>query len=110
MVGDVIEVTDDEFTQMVLESKQPVLVDFWAEWCVPCHMIASAVEEIASEQGGILRVVKLNVDDNPRTTEQFRVLSIPTLVLFHQGKERARVVGAHDKASILGALGDSLAA
>jgi thioredoxin 1 len=81
----------------VLKSDIPVLVDFWAEWCQPCHMIAPIVEELASEQAGKLKVVKLNTDENPEITRQYRVMSIPTLIVFSGGDERKRIVGARGK-------------
>ena len=81
----------------VLQSDIPVLVDFWAEWCPPCHMIAPIVEELASEQAGKLKVVKLNTDENPEITRQYRVMSIPTLIVFSGGDERKRIVGARGK-------------
>jgi len=95
------DVTDQDFKDSVLSSDVPVLVDFWAEWCVPCHMVSPVVEEIAREKGELLRVAKLNVDDNPETARQFGVMSIPTLILFKGGEEKARVVGARGKDAIL---------
>jgi thioredoxin 1 len=81
----------------VVQSDIPVLVDFWAEWCPPCHMIAPIVEELAAEQAGKLKVVKLNTDENPEITRQYRVMSIPTLIVFSGGDERKRIVGARGK-------------
>lgn len=98
MIGDVNEA---DFEQRVLKSPTPVLVDFWAEWCVPCHMVAPVVEEIAREKGEKLAVAKLNIDENPGLTQRFGVMSIPTLVLFVNGEERARVVGARGKDALL---------
>jgi thioredoxin 1 len=95
------EVTDQDFEDQVLNSEKPVLIDFWAEWCVPCHMVSPVVEEIAREHSGEITVGKLNVDDNPETARRFGVLSIPTLILFADGEERARVVGARGKEAIL---------
>jgi thioredoxin 1 len=110
MSKDIVTVTDQDFEQQVLRSELPVLVDFWAQWCGPCHMLAPVVEEIAAEQAGKLRVVKLNVDDSPHTAQQFGVLSIPTLILFSGGQERGRVIGAQGKQYILRALlGDAAA-
>jgi len=97
----VIHVKDENFRMEVLESDQPVLVDFWAEWCVPCHMVSPVVEEIARDHADQLKAVKLNVDENPETAREFRVLSIPTLIVFKDGQEKARVVGARGKAAIL---------
>jgi thioredoxin 1 len=95
------EVTDAEFQTSVLDSDTPVLVDFWAEWCVPCHMVSPVVEEIGQEQGGALKVAKLNIDDNPDATRTYGVMSIPSLILFKSGKEVARVIGARPKDAIL---------
>ena len=97
----VTEVTDQDFQTEVLSSERPVLVDFWAEWCVPCHMVSPVVEEIARDHAETMKAVKLNVDDNPETARRFGVLSIPTLILFAGGEERARVVGARGKEAIL---------
>ena len=94
-------VNDQEFQATVLESETPVLVDFWAEWCVPCHMVSPVVEQIGQEKGERLKVAKLNVDDNPQATRQYGVMSIPSLILFKDGKEVARVVGAKPKDAIL---------
>jgi thioredoxin 1 len=78
-----------------------VLVDFWAEWCAPCRAVAPILEEIARENDGRLRVVKLNVDDNPDVAKRLGILSIPTLILFSNGNEKARVVGARAKEQLL---------
>ncbi|MGZ6543727.1 MAG: thioredoxin [Actinomycetota bacterium] len=94
-------VNDAEFQANVLDSDTPVLVDFWAEWCVPCHMVSPVVEEIASEKGDALKLAKLNIDDNPEATRTYGVMSIPSLILFKGGKEVARVVGAKPKHAIL---------
>jgi thioredoxin 1 len=100
----IIHVTDANFADEVLEADRPVLVDFWAEWCGPCHMIAPAVEAIADERSDSLRVAKLNVDDNPYTAQHYGVQSIPTLILFQDGRERSRLIGARAEESILQAL------
>ena len=94
-------VTDQEFQSSVLESETPVLVDFWAEWCVPCHMVSPVVEEIGQEKGESLKVAKLNIDDNPNATRTYGVMSIPSLILFKAGKEVARVIGARPKDAIM---------
>jgi thioredoxin 1 len=94
-------VTDAQFQGTVLDSDTPVLVDFWAEWCVPCHMVSPVVEEIGDEKGEGLKVAKLNIDDNPQMTRQYGVMSIPSLVLFKGGQEVARVIGAKPKDAIL---------
>ena len=98
MMGDV---TDADFEERVLGSESVVLVDFWAEWCVPCHMVSPVVEEIGRDKGEALQVAKLNIDDNPDVTRRFGVMSIPTLMLFKDGEEIARVVGARGKDALL---------
>jgi thioredoxin 1 len=85
----------------VLGSETPVLVDFWAEWCVPCHMVSPVVEEIGRAKGASLQVAKLNIDENPDVTRRYGVMSIPTLMLFKDGAEAARVVGARGKDALL---------
>ncbi len=95
------DVTDQDFEQKVILSDKPVLIDFWAEWCVPCHMVSPVVEEIARDHADALSVGKLNVDDNPETARRFGVMSIPTLIVFKDGQEKARVVGARGKDAIL---------
>jgi thioredoxin 1 len=102
-------VTDSDFEQNVLKSSTPVLVDFWAEWCGPCHMVAPVIEEIANENQGKLEVRKLDVDSNPETTRRYGVLSIPSMLLFVDGVEKARIVGARGKAQILSELQPHLA-
>ncbi|MCV7253436.1 MULTISPECIES: thioredoxin [Mycobacteriaceae] len=94
-------VTDASFSQDVLSSSTPVLVDFWATWCGPCKMVAPVLEEIAKEKTGDLRVVKLDVDANPETARDFQVVSIPTLILFKGGQPVKRIVGAKGKAALL---------
>jgi len=96
----VSEVTDSTFEKDVLQSSQPVLVDFWAEWCAPCRMLTPTVEAIAEKYASRARVVKLNVDDNPSTSQRYGIKGIPTLILFNGGKEEERVVGATSKESI----------
>ncbi len=110
MGNDIITASDQDFDRLVLRSDLPVLVDFWAEWCGPCHMVAPVVEEIAREREGKLRVAKLNIDDSPYTAQQFGVLSIPTLILFAGGRERGRVIGARGKEYIVRTLVGDLAA
>lgn len=97
----VLTVTDATFSDQVEHSKLPVLVDLWAEWCGPCKMIAPALEQIAREMTGKLRVAKVNVDDNPVTAARFDVRSIPLLVLMKDGREVDRLVGAQPKSAIL---------
>ena len=103
------DVNDSEFQTSVLESDTPVLVDFWAEWCVPCHMVSPVVEEIGQEKNGVLNIAKLNIDDNPQATRTYGVMSIPSLILFKGGREVARVIGARPKDAILRDLEPHLA-
>ena len=101
-------VGDQDFQATVLSSDTPVLVDFWAEWCVPCHMVSPVVEEIGNERGEKLKVAKLNIDENPQATRTYGVMSIPSLILFKDGQEVARVIGAKPKDAILRDLGAHL--
>ncbi len=96
-----IIVTDDTFETEVVKSTTPVLVDFWATWCMPCRMIAPTVEEVATEYASKLKVAKLDVDENPRTASQFGVMSIPTLMLFKNGEIVERLVGAMPKQRLI---------
>jgi thioredoxin 1 len=101
MSDNVTQVGDQDFEAEVLSSDRAVLVDFWAEWCVPCHMVSPVVEEIARAHPDRLKAVKLNVDDNPVISRRYGVMSIPTLIVFKDGQEKARVVGARGKEAIL---------
>jgi thioredoxin 1 len=93
-------VTDSSFEQDVLQSDKPVLVDFWAEWCAPCRMLAPTIDAIAEQFDATAGVVKVNVDDNTSTAQRYGIKGIPTLILFSAGKEVERVVGATSKESI----------
>ncbi|MFO1096709.1 MAG: thioredoxin [Rhodoplanes sp.] len=91
------KISDAEFDKEVLKSDKPVVVDFWAEWCGPCRMIAPALEEISGTLAGKVKIVKLNVDENPATAAKYGVMSIPTLMLFKNGELASRQVGAAPK-------------
>ena len=97
-------VKTDDFDKEVLESEQPVLVDFWAEWCGPCHAIAPVLDQIADERND-LRVVKLNIDEEPSVAQRYGVMSIPTLILFKDGEPAAAAVGAMPKSMLEERLG-----
>jgi len=96
----VLHVTDSDFIEVVLKSSDPVLVDYWAEWCGPCKMIAPVLEEIAKDYAGKLTVAKLNIDDNPSTPSHYGVRGIPTLMLFKGGEVEATKVGALTKSQL----------
>jgi thioredoxin 1 len=110
MAGSIAEVTDNTFQAEVIESDVPVLVDFWAPWCGPCRMVAPVLEEIASEKGAALKIVKLNTDENQQTAMAYEVLSIPTLILFKHGQIAKKVVGAYPKRKLEAELEPALAA
>jgi thioredoxin 1 len=101
-------VTDDSFEGDVLKAGQPVLVDFWAEWCGPCKQIGPALEELASELAGKVTVAKLNIDDNPMTPNKYGVRGIPTMMIFKNGQVAATKVGAMPKSKILEWINESV--
>ena len=103
-----IKTTDSDFAQEVLESELPVLVDFWAEWCAPCKAIGVALEEMSDELSARLKVVKVNIDENPDTPQKYGVRGIPTLLLFKGGEMVAEKIGAAPKAKLVEWVEDSL--
>ena len=109
-MSDVLAVGDDSFEREVLQSPTPVLIDFWAPWCAPCRAVAPVVEEIAKEYAGRLKVVKMNVDDNPQTPSRYGVRGIPNLILFEGGQVKEQIVGAVPKAQLLKAISQVVAA
>jgi thioredoxin 1 len=100
MSENVRETSDSTFENDVLKSDRPVLVDFWAAWCAPCRMLAPTVEAVADKYASTARVVKLNVDDNPSVSQRYGIKGIPTLILFKNGREEERVVGATSEGAI----------
>ncbi len=101
MSATTVTLDDSTFDEHVKAAEVPVLVDFWAEWCGPCKMIAPVLEEIAVEQAGRLQIAKLNIDENLDITRRFGVMSIPTLILFKDGEPKVRLVGAKPKGQLL---------
>ena len=110
MTTDFEEVNDGNFAKIVLGSTRLVLVDFWAQWCGPCRALAPVVESIAKQYAGSVQVVKLNVDGNPSVVEKFKIEAIPTLIVFQNGEEKDRVIGAVGQAEIVERLDTRLAA
>ena len=99
-----IHITDANFAKEIGDSKMPVLLDFWATWCPPCKMIAPTIDTLAKELAGKVKIGKLDVDQNPLVSSQFRVQSIPTLIIFKDGKEVDRLIGAQSKEAMLSRL------
>jgi len=103
-MASVTAVGDDSFEREVLQSTTPVLIDFWAPWCAPCRAIAPVVQEIAQDYAGKLKVLKMNVDDNPRTPSRYGVRGIPNLIIFQGGQVKEQIVGACAKAQLVKAI------
>ncbi len=110
MTPQTIDATESSFQQDVLGSEKPVIVDFWAEWCGPCHMVAPALDEIAAERADELTLVKVNIDEQPGLAQRYGIMSIPTIVLFKDGEPSAAALGAQPKTALERALGLSHAA
>jgi len=108
MAEHIVHISDDSFEEEVLQSERPVLIDYWAEWCGPCKMIAPVLDEIATEYSDRLKVVKLNIDDNPQTPPKYGIRGIPTLMVFKNGQVEATKVGSVSKAQLTAFLDDSL--
>ena len=100
-----VKVTDGNFNSEVLEADKPVLVDFWAEWCGPCKMVAPVIDSISKEYGDQIKVAKLNVDENQSTAARYSVQSIPTMILFENGKEKEKIIGYNPKGKLVKKLG-----
>ncbi len=108
MSSDIVYVTDDTFEQEVLQSEIPVLVDYWAEWCGPCKMIAPLLDEIIADYAGKLKIAKLNIDENSATPPKFGIRGIPTLMIFKNGEVEATKVGALSKSQLTAFIDSSL--
>ncbi len=104
LASDVLEVSEGRFDEQVLRSPLPVLLDVWADWCAPCRGMAPVIEDLASSLSGRLRVAKLDVDRNPEAAARLRIQGVPTLILFKDGSEVTRMIGARGKADIMAAL------
>ncbi|MDQ4069114.1 MAG: thioredoxin [Actinomycetota bacterium] len=108
MAGNLRELTNETFDEEVGSSELPLIVDFWAEWCGPCRMVAPVLEQIASENEGKVRLAKLNVDDAPAVAQRYGIMSIPTLMVFQDGQAKKRIVGAKGKGQLLEDLAEFL--
>ena len=109
MAEGIVTLTTSTFDEVVASSNTPVVVDFWAEWCGPCKMIAPVLEDIAKDHGEKLQIAKLNVDDHPSVAQRYDVMSIPTLLVFKEGNVCKRLVGAKGKAQLLEELAEFIA-
>ena len=109
MAEGIVTLTDATFDESIGSAEHAVLVDFWAEWCGPCKMIAPVLEDIAKEHAGRIQIAKLNVDDNPNIARRYDVMSIPTLLVFNDGEVKKRLVGAKGKAQLLEELSEFIA-
>ena len=101
MAGNLLELTNETFDEEVGSSEIPLIVDFWAEWCGPCRMVAPVLEQIATENEGKVRLAKLNVDDAPAVAQRFSIMSIPTIMVFKDGVMKKKIVGAKGKGQLL---------
>ena len=108
MAGNLLELTNETFDEEIGASELPLIVDFWAEWCGPCRMVAPVLEQIASENEGKVSLAKLNVDDAPAVAQRFGIMSIPTLMVFKDGAAKKRIVGAKGKGQLLEDLAEFL--
>ena len=108
MAAGITDLTDATFDEEIGAATEPVIVDFWAEWCGPCKLVAPVLEEIASEYAGRIRVHKVDVDENPGVSRRFEIMSIPTLMVFHDGVAKKRLIGAKGKGQLLQELAEFL--
>ena len=109
-MANAIEATETTFDEEVLGSEKPVIVDFWAQWCGPCHMVAPVLDQIVEERGGDVRLVKVNIDEQPALAQRYGAMSIPTMILFRDGEAVAGTLGAQPKSALEKALGLEAAA